>query len=613
MDNLIIVIPFYNGYGTIVRLLESIPRDQSVILIDDLSQESPTALLEKYPNLNMFRLNEKGYFSGAVNAGIEACNTDVLVLNQDAVLEGDAWAEAIRANRDQYALIGERIAGDHPAFPKSYIQGTLMFIRRDLVNAVGLLNARDYPLWGSTCEYQLRACRTGFEALPMRPVPGLMHDRSGRFRCPVTEFLGQEPEKRSLFIRTPPEISVIVPCRNYGRYLPDLVNSLCGGNTSLGYFEQQSLASFEVIIVDDASSDDTPDYCQQVANDWKGVFTKRLNKSVGTAAAINVGVQASHGKFISVMGADDMREPWALETLYRVAVERPPNYVYDQILAFAEGQRRPDIAVRVRGFNAADLIHKNHVHAGILMPKRAWYECGGYPESMSDGREDWAMNVNLLYNGWCGIFVDSPGYLYRREKQNRTLHNTSREHWQLFKSKIIQMFPELYNGSIDPMSCCGGGRTAPKKTMNKSGKSTLIVAGGAGATILRYLGKGSGKQTVCGPITGARYAAGTSHPLIAVDDRDLYGPNLKQAGMLERVENGIKLFGKEPLPPRPTPIAVPVETPVEAVEAKAEEAFQDWKGEAEPAEAAVEAIAVVDIAALSLAAIKKLELTQAEC
>jgi hypothetical protein len=135
-----------------------------------------------------------------------------------------------------------------------------------------------------------------------------------------------------------------------------------------------------------------------------------------------------------------------------------------------------------------------------------------------------------------------------------------------------------------------------------------VVAGGAGQTVLRYLGKASGKQTFYGPITGARYAAGSTHPMIAVDDRDLYGPNPRQAGMLERIENGIRLFRVEPQAQKPTPIPVPVETPVEAVESKAE-VFQDWKGEAEPE--AVPVVAV-DIASMSVAAVKKLELTQAQ-
>ncbi len=611
MDNLTVIIPYYNGNKTIVRLLESIPDEQPVILVDDLSDETPEVLLKRYPNLGIMRMKEKGYFSGAVNAGIEACNTDVLILNQDAVLEGGGWVDAIRENNNRYAFIGERIAGQHPAYPTGYIHGTLMYLRRDLINAIGYFNEKDYPLWGATCEYQLRACRAGFEVLPMRPFPGLVHDRSGRFGSAIQEVLGKEPERRNLFIRTPPEISIIVPCHNYGRYLPDLVNSFCGGETSLGYFEPQTFASFEIIIVDDASTDDTPLFCAKVASDWKGVFIKRLKKNIGTAAAINAGIQDAHGKYMTIMGADDMRESWALESLYRVVVERPDNYVYDQILAFADGQRRSDINVRVRPFNPVDLIHRNHVHAGIMMPKQAWYQCGGYPETMHDGREDWAMNVNLLAHGWCGIFVDSSGYLYRREKQNRTLHNTTREHWQLFKSKIMQMFPELYDGSVNPMSCCGGGHSS-RKSIPHTATKQQVVAGGAGTTVLRYLGQSSGKQTFYGPVTGARYSAGKTHPLIPVDNRDLYGPDQRRLGMLERRENGVSLFKVEKNIERPVPQEAPKEAPVENAEVPASEEFSDWKDEPQetPApEPDITKTTQVDISKLTLAEIKKLEMT----
>ncbi len=564
-----IVIPYYNGQDTINYLLESIPPDLPVILVDDKSFEPAHYHVNNYPNVSILELETKGYFSGAVNAGITSCSSDVLVINQDARLgDPEKWLKAITDNQDQYAMIGERIAGEHPAWPNGYIQGTFMFVRRDAIDRVGLLDATYYPLWGSTCDYQTRICRAGFKVLPLRPVPGLFHDRSGRFGSAITTALHSEPEKKYLFIRTPPEISVIVPCYNHGRYLPDLVHSLIGGETSLGSWEQQSFSSFEILIVDDASTDDTPNWIKTLVNPWCGVRSIRLKRNLGTAGAINAGIQQAFGRFVTVMGADDMREPWSLETLYRVAIEQPAYYVYDQILAFADGQRRPDIGVKVRKFNANDLIHKNHVHCGIMMPKKAWYEVGGYPNVMRDGREDWAMNVNLLAHGWCGIFVDSPGYLYRREKQNRTLKNTTPAKWREFKARIMAMFPELYEGDLDMGACCGGGSSPSKKSKVGAGaKVNRLAIPGAGGTVpLKYVGTSVGKQTFYGPVTGAQYYAGKSDPVVWVDKRDLYGPDSRRVGMLERVEGGKNIFVLLPPPKAPQPIQ-PAKEPEPAPEA----------------------------------------------
>lgn len=162
MDDLTIVIPFYNGHATLGQLLAALPREVRVIVVDDKS-DVPLHL----NNVEVVRLESKGYFSGAVNAGMEHCKGDALVLNQDATLEGDEWLGWLAQLRERHAVIGEGVFG-HPAWPKGYIQGTFMWIRRDAWEKVGPLNARDYPLWGATCEWQLRACRAGYAALPVK-------------------------------------------------------------------------------------------------------------------------------------------------------------------------------------------------------------------------------------------------------------------------------------------------------------------------------------------------------------------------------------------------------------------------------------------------------------
>ena len=167
LDNLTVVIPFRNGHATIDRLLASLPDGLPIIIVDDAS-EIPfrTGPHDQRP-ITVRRMPERGYFAGAVNAGIAACTTDVLILNQDVMLSGPALFTDLATWRGEYAVIGNGVM-KHPTWPKGYIQGTCMFMRRDAINAVGLLNAEDFPLWGCTAEWQVRACRKGFRVLPVR-------------------------------------------------------------------------------------------------------------------------------------------------------------------------------------------------------------------------------------------------------------------------------------------------------------------------------------------------------------------------------------------------------------------------------------------------------------
>lgn len=284
-NNLTIIIPFYNGHHTINRLLASIPEDIFAVIIVDDQSELPLNdryYLREY-GADVHRLSRKGYFTGAVNHGIQECHTDVLILNQDTWLEGREWVETIEKYRDRYAMIGERIRGTHPAFGDlGYIHGTFMFIRRDAIDAVGLLNEQDYPLWGSTAEYQWRMARHEFQVLPLEKVPGFHHERPAteRFGSSIKNLLAREPEKKDLLVRTPPMVSVIVPCYNYGRYIRDCVNSLIGGPTCLGDMPGQTLQSFEIIIVDDASTDDSLELIKQVTDSAKGIRSNRWNSVI---------------------------------------------------------------------------------------------------------------------------------------------------------------------------------------------------------------------------------------------------------------------------------------------------------------------------------------------
>lgn len=552
--NLTVIIPFFNGQATIFRLIESLPPDLPIIIVDDVSdtpleREVRLAAVQRSAPLTVLRMRHKGYFAGAVNTGIQNCQTDVLVLNQDAWFEDDRWVGLVDDYRNEgVAMLGERIKGDHPAFPHGYIHGTFMFLRRDAVDAVGLLNVQEYPLWGCTAEWQWRAARKGYVVLPLEQIPGFRHERRDdqRYGASITQLLAREPEKKPLLIRTPPLVSVIVPCHNYGRYLPDCIASLIGGQTSLGPHPGQTLQSFEVIIVDDASTDETPEIATRLANDWQGIRYYRLDTNVGTARALNYGIEAAVGQYITFLSADDMREASSLEKLVKACEEHPHSFVYDDIQMFGSGKLlRP---WRFGEYDFEVLLNKNHVHAGILYPRQAWVDAGGYPPAMNDGREDWAFNIALGQAGWCGVHVRHYGYLYRREGQNRSLTNTSPEHHERFLDKIRGIFPHLYEGRR-PVGCCGGKKTSQgqNKASNRNAARAAapqMMAGSAGMVRLEYLGAQM-SSIWTGHVTNVAYRFGADKPVGWVDVRDA-GERPSEgrpgSGFLKLRKNGEWLF-----------------------------------------------------------------------
>lgn len=536
LSNLSVVIPYYNGEQTIHKLIMSLPRILPIIIVDDVSDSPLTIEEDKYDNsdIKVVNLVSKRYFSGAVNVGWSYCQTDVLVLNQDTWFENTAWYGIIDQYRDRYAMIGERVKGMHPTFGSlGYSHGTFCFFRRDAIEAVGLLNEKDYPLWGSTAEWQLRAARKGFQVLPLAEIPGFHHDRpkTERYGSSIKTLLSKMPTAQTeRFVRTPPLLSVIVLCYNYGRYLQDCINSLVGGPTILGDMPGQSLSSFEVVIVNDASTDDSADIIDDLAKRELGIRAYHLKENVGTAQALNLGISMAVGKYITFLSADDMRESFSLESLVRACEQNPHSFAYDDIWLCYKSQRIKQWEMEEYDFEK--LLHANQIHAGIVYPKQAWVDVGGYPAIMNDGREDWAFNVALGIHGWCGVHVKQFGYLYRREGQNRTETNTKGYFKEYFADKIRSVFPKIYEG-YRPMACCGKGKNAPRTNqparmaqtmaaMSTNGGGARMasnIVGSQGMVRIEYLGKQM-QSTWDGPATGQSYSFGMDKPRGWVDRRD---------------------------------------------------------------------------------------------
>lgn len=515
IENLCAIIPYRDEQGALRRLIKSLPSWLPFIVVDDCSDVPPPVEEIERHGGQVATMATRGYFSGAVNAGIAMADTDVLVLNQDTTLTPGDWWEELDALRREHAIIGDGVF-DHPAWPRGYVQGTFMFMRRDAIQSVGLLDAEHWPLWGATAEWQLRACRKGFTAYPMRDCGWFQHERHGAYGASISKTLKEEPEQRGLLLRTPPLVSVVTACYNYGQYLPDLMASLTGGKTSFGDHPGQTFQGFELIICDDASTDGSWNVAQSLADDWRGIRAIRHGQNQGTAIALNTAIAASYGRYIMVMCADDMLAPEALER-FMVALEaQPHSLVYSDQQLFARGKRGE--IWHMQEYDFEELLERNQVPAGVMFTKQAWREVGGYPPAFARGREDWAWAVRMGEHGYCGIRVAEPLYLYRREGQNRSLRNAGER--PQFVQQMHETFPDLYRGER-PMGCCGGRRSLNVKAASTKGAATALPrVGEKGMVLLEYTGENPGKVSWYGPVTRTRYVFSAAHRVGYVDVRD---------------------------------------------------------------------------------------------
>lgn len=99
-----------------------------------------------------------------------------------------------------------------------------------------------------------------------------------------------------------PKVSIIIPCFNYGHYLPESVGSAL----------VQDGVDPEIIIVDDASIDDSAEVAARYAESDHRVSLVRHRENTGHVKTFNDGLEVATGEFIVRLDADDLLTPGSL-------------------------------------------------------------------------------------------------------------------------------------------------------------------------------------------------------------------------------------------------------------------------------------------------------------
>lgn len=116
-------------------------------------------------------------------------------------------------------------------------------------------------------------------------------------------------------------VSVVVPVYNASAYLEKCINGILS----------QTLNNFELILVDDGSSDGSADICDSFSKDERVTIIHQRNS--GPAAARNAGIKAARGEYIGFVDADDTVSPEMFKTLYEAAVSNDSDMVFCDYMA----------------------------------------------------------------------------------------------------------------------------------------------------------------------------------------------------------------------------------------------------------------------------------------
>lgn len=194
----------------------------------------------------------------------------------------------------------------------------------------------------------------------------------------------------------------------------------------------QTLADFELIIADDASTDDSLAVIADAANGDPRVRVLSAVRNRGPGVARNRALTAARGEFVAVFDSDDLMAPDRLERLVARARGDRADIVVDNLLVFddaGKGPWKPFLSERgawdhPRWITLADYIDAGRMYSkapglGYLKPlfRRALLAGERYREDLRIG-EDYDLVLRLLAKGARMRFQPQAMYRYRRHPQS---------------------------------------------------------------------------------------------------------------------------------------------------------------------------------------------------
>lgn len=239
------------------------------------------------------------------------------------------------------------------------------------------------------------------------------------------------------------KVSVVLPTYNRAYCLPLALRSL----------QQQSYTDWEVLVIDDGSTDDTPTLLARLCSEDPRIrYHRQVNG--GVSAARNAGLRLAEGAFVGFLDSDDAWEPWKLAAQVAcfkalpevgmvwtdmVAVDDNGTVLHDRFLrrmysAYrrygtrklfsherALGELAPDIASQHPGLDAAQvqwgdvfsaMIFGSLVHTSTALLRRERARAVGFFNEEFRTGEDYEFHLRTCREGPVAL-LDAPGIRYR--------------------------------------------------------------------------------------------------------------------------------------------------------------------------------------------------------
>jgi glycosyltransferase involved in cell wall biosynthesis len=201
---------------------------------------------------------------------------------------------------------------------------------------------------------------------------------------------------------------LVIPTFNCAGYIGRALDSIF----------HQTLQDFEVIIVDDGSTDGTKLALHRYLQDPRVRYV--YQKNGGPAAARNTGVRLSTAAYIHFLDADDALAPDALKLLSATLDAEPSaSWCITDYLRVNEKMRVVHCLAIPNGEKFYEILKEDFVAIGMFFRRTAFVSVGMYDETLRLC-EDWDLNIRMIHNDRPYIHLPQPLYYYHGRKGSLT-------------------------------------------------------------------------------------------------------------------------------------------------------------------------------------------------
>ncbi|MDM9381603.1 glycosyltransferase family A protein [Chlorogloeopsis sp. ULAP01] len=200
-----------------------------------------------------------------------------------------------------------------------------------------------------------------------------------------------------------PKVSIIIPAYNAMTYLPETVESVL----------RQTFTDFEVLIVDDGSSDQIVQWVSELEDPRVKLISQ---ENQGVSLARNTGIAYAQGEYVAFLDADDLWTPTKLEKQVICLDQNPSVGLVHTWMALIDCKGKSNGRVmtsNAEGNTWQQLLEKNMVACSSVMVRRCCLQNVGGFEPHLNFAEDWDMWIRISAHYHFAVIKEAL-YYYRQ-------------------------------------------------------------------------------------------------------------------------------------------------------------------------------------------------------